>query len=312
VASVWRQWEDGFDLTVTKTGCTATVDGTSHNKLTATIASAADDSDMAEGRVTRSAKLPAGSEGYVRFKLTTPASFSLSNNSSVLIIKAGTLSVCDLYIDSALNVNTFTDTGVLTSGSLNPSAATTLASSTTYTFEVWWKQNQALKVAINGVTKINSTGLSGSTHSAVPTELRYGIDHYDGASATGWTAVHDQGQTGDSFTDSFADPAVPVISVAPVLSGTTVVGQTLTENDGTWTSALAVLSYTRTWKYDGSTTIVGVSGSSYTLSSPDVGHSITTTVIAANSWGSSTGSASNSLGPVTGLTAVELVGAVPI
>ena len=67
--------------------------------------------------------------------------------------------------------------------------------------------------------------------------------------------------------------SAPVNTVAPVISGTMVVGQTLTTTNGTWTSSPT--SFTYKW-YKGITAIVGATSSTYILLQADAG---TTTTI---------------------------------
>lgn len=67
--------------------------------------------------------------------------------------------------------------------------------------------------------------------------------------------------------------SAPVNTVAPVISGTMVVGQTLTTTNGTWTSSPT--SFTYKW-YKGITAIVGATSSTYILVQADAG---TTTTI---------------------------------
>jgi hypothetical protein len=77
-------------------------------------------------------------------------------------------------------------------------------------------------------------------------------------------------------------PALPVNTVAPVVSGTAVVGQTLTTTNGTWTNSPSSFSYQ--W-FRGATQI-GTKASTYTLVSADAGQSVTCRVTATNAGGS--------------------------
>ena len=92
-----------------------------------------------------------------------------------------------------------------------------------------------------------------------------------------------------------ATPPVPapVNTVAPVISGTMVVGQTLTTTNGTWTNSPT--SFTYKW-YKGITAIVGATSSTYILVQADAG---TTTAIkcevTAINLGGSTAADSNTL-----------------
>ena len=90
-----------------------------------------------------------------------------------------------------------------------------------------------------------------------------------------------------------AVPPAPVNTVAPVISGTMVVGQTLTTTNGTWTNS--PISFTYKW-YKGITAIVGATSSTYILVQADAG---TTTAIkcevTAINLGGSTAADSNTL-----------------
>jgi hypothetical protein len=77
-------------------------------------------------------------------------------------------------------------------------------------------------------------------------------------------------------------PALPVNTVAPVVSGTAVVGQTLTTTNGTWTNSPSSFSYQ--W-FRGATPI-GTNSVNYTPLPADAGQSITCRVTATNADGS--------------------------
>ena len=74
----------------------------------------------------------------------------------------------------------------------------------------------------------------------------------------------------------------PINTLAPVVSGTAVVGQTLTTTNGTWSNSPT--SYSYQWKRGA--TNIGTNASTYTLVSADAGQSITCVVTATNSAGS--------------------------
>ncbi len=87
----------------------------------------------------------------------------------------------------------------------------------------------------------------------------------------------------------------PVNTVIPTISGISQVGNALTASTGTWTNSPT--SYSYQWNAGG-TVISGATSSTYTLISSEVGDTITVTVTATNSLGS-TPATSNSVGPVT-------------
>jgi len=104
------------------------------------------------------------------------------------------------------------------------------------------------------------------------------------------------GQVGSNGgTAAPSGPSVaPVNTVAPVASGSTPVGSTLTTTDGTWTGTPPP-SFTYQWKRDGAT-IVGAIISTYTTQAADVGTSVTCTVTATNVAGSASAN-SNGITP---------------
>lgn len=91
--------------------------------------------------------------------------------------------------------------------------------------------------------------------------------------------------TGTATSNTITLPSyAPVNTVAPVISGTAVVGQTLTTTNGTWTNSPS--SYSYQWKRGA--TNIGTNSSTYTLVQADAGNTsnITCVVTATNSAGS--------------------------
>jgi hypothetical protein len=88
--------------------------------------------------------------------------------------------------------------------------------------------------------------------------------------------------------------AAPYNTVLPVISGTTLEGETLSTTTGTWLQSPT--SYAYQWKRDG-VSIGGATASTYGLVSADVGAMITVTVTATNAAGS-TGATSAAVGPI--------------
>lgn len=84
----------------------------------------------------------------------------------------------------------------------------------------------------------------------------------------------------------------PSIQVAPVISGTALVNQTLSTTNGTWSNSPT--SFTYQWKRNGSN-ISSATNSTYVLVNADDGASITCAVTASNAAGNSSPSTSNSL-----------------
>lgn len=80
----------------------------------------------------------------------------------------------------------------------------------------------------------------------------------------------------------------PVNLTAPVVSGTGVVGQTLTTTNGTWSGTLP-FTYTYQWQRNG-LPISGATSSTYVLVSADAGANVSCVVTATNSKGSASAS----------------------
>jgi hypothetical protein len=91
-----------------------------------------------------------------------------------------------------------------------------------------------------------------------------------------------------------AVPPPPVISVAPLVSGTEEVGQTLSVTDGTWLNSPT--SYTYQWKIN-NVNIAGATGNTYLIEPLDEGSNIKCTVTAGNA-GGDTPADSNTVGPI--------------
>lgn len=101
-------------------------------------------------------------------------------------------------------------------------------------------------------------------------------------------------------------PTGPTNTVAPVVSGTATVGQTLSTTNGTW-SGVGTITYAYQWLDDGAT-IPGATSSTYTLTAAEEGGLISCRVTATDDNGS-TPKTSNSVGPVAaaaGLPATTL------
>lgn len=98
-------------------------------------------------------------------------------------------------------------------------------------------------------------------------------------------------------------PSVPVNTAAPVISGTRVVGQTLTTTNGSWSNSPT--SFTYQWQRDG-TNIGSATSNTYVLVTADAGHAVTCLVTAVNGSGSSAPAASNSLTAVAEIIAADV------
>lgn len=89
---------------------------------------------------------------------------------------------------------------------------------------------------------------------------------------------------------------LPVNSVAPVISGSSVVGQTLSSTTGTWSNSPT--SYGYQWRAN-ATNITNATSNTFTLTITQAGANITCNVTATNQAGTANAVTSNSLGPVT-------------
>ena len=89
----------------------------------------------------------------------------------------------------------------------------------------------------------------------------------------------------------------PSNTVAPVISGSSDIGSTLTSTTGTWIGT-PVITYAYQWKQNGND-IVGETGSTYVIVSGDYLKSITCDVTATNSVGSTSASSNSITGTAT-------------
>jgi surface protein len=97
----------------------------------------------------------------------------------------------------------------------------------------------------------------------------------------GGTIINDNWMEGWQAITS-GPTAAPVNTVLPNVTGTAVVGNTLTTDDGTWTGSPT--SYAYQWKRGA--TNIGTNANTYTLVNADAGQSITCVVTATNGVGS--------------------------
>lgn len=136
----------------------------------------------------------------------------------------------------------------------------------------------------------NGSPISGATSSIfVPTSAQVG----DMVSAA-LTATNARGSTTTTSASvgPVTAPSAPTNSVLPVISGSPIVGDTLTATDGTWTGSPT--SFAFLWSGTGSP----LTNSTYIPVSGDVGNNVTVRVTATNGTGS-TPATSAAVGPVT-------------
>jgi hypothetical protein len=99
----------------------------------------------------------------------------------------------------------------------------------------------------------------------------------------------------DTSGTLFGPAVIPANTGLPVITGSTVVGQTLVTTVGTWSGTMA--AYTFQWKRGG-VDISGATSNTYLLVTADLGVNVTVTVTATNTAGSASAT-SAAVGPVT-------------
>jgi hypothetical protein len=106
---------------------------------------------------------------------------------------------------------------------------------------------------------------------------------------------------GNIYADAYgrSNSLGPVVSafntVAPAITGTPTVGQTLTVTNGTWVGT-PTITFTRQWRRDG-VAIAGATNTTYVLQAADQGKVITVEVTATNPNGTNT-ALSNATPPI--------------
>jgi hypothetical protein len=121
--------------------------------------------------------------------------------------------------------------------------------------------------------------------------------------ASGQTATVEHDVIVNEATSS-PPPSAPINTVLPVISGTTIEGQSLLATKGEWSGNPT--SYVYQWQDcdtsgEACTNLSGATGSSYTLGSGDVGRTVRVVVTAANA-GGSTSAVSGRAGVVTAVS----------
>jgi hypothetical protein len=185
---------------------------------------------------------------------------------------------------------TFTSGGKATGSKITlPSSAWTLLTVTWGPDKVRFYANAVLRNALtpNGTLP---TAASGTLHI--------------GGGFNGWVdevALYSRPLTGSEITSHFAATQLPANTVLPVVSGTTVSGQTLTVTPGQWTGATGGLTYQ--WQRcdsagDNCDDVAGATGTTYALSAADVGSMIQVQETATGTYGS-VAETSDPVGPVT-------------
>jgi len=192
--------------------------------------------------------------------------------------------------------------GIDTTGSRLTTTNGTWLGSTPITYAYVWKRcdtNGNNCNIISGATASNYT----LTSSDAAHDIRSAVTATNSAGSTTATSA---------ATASVASGA-PVNTVAPAITGTTVVGQQLSANNGTWTG-ITPITYTYAWQRcdangNNCASISGATRNNYTLVTADLNAKIAAQVTATNAAGTKAVT-SNFVGPVTSNAPVNTVAPV--
>jgi len=200
----FQQWVNNFDATTVEGTSTSTID--SLGFITSVTQSAADASDQATRDIT--SNMPTSEEGRARFYYS-PVAIPVTPTGNYTIFGvygAAAAQILEVYFSTARVLSVFSPAGRLSSGSINFSCSPSFVDGVEHLIEVAWKKNGFLKVWVDGIQTLNLTTLSGSAGSCVPVTISVGVNHYDGADASGLTVKHRLFQYGDATTDILVDP----------------------------------------------------------------------------------------------------------
>ena len=149
-------------------------------------------------------------------------------------------------------------------------------SPTSYSYQ--WKKNNT---AISGATTNTYTTLVGDVGGVITCEI----------SATNSAGVSSV-TSSNSITVIAAQASAPVVQTVPVITGSAIVGSSLTSSTGTWNNSPT--NYTYQW-FRNNVAISSATGASYTSGASDVGQTISCIVTASNNAGNVSATASNSV-----------------
>jgi hypothetical protein len=166
---------------------------------------------------------------------------------------------------------TVSPSGTQITGTVITASVGTWTGTPTITYEYRWTRNGT---PISGATNSTYTIQAADDGTTIRVEVR-------GTNAYGTSAY-----VTSSNSVSAVNAVAPVNTVPPVISGTAVVGQTLTSTTGTWTGT-PTPTYSYQWRRNG-VDIGGATASTYTLVQADAGNTsnITCVVTATNTAGS--------------------------
>ena len=170
-------------------------------------------------------------------------------------------------------------TGTTTLGSvLTTTNGTWTNSPTSYTYK--WRRGATF---ISGATSSTYTLVYADSSASISSEV---------------TAINAGGSTAEASGNAeIADNYTPVNTVAPVISGSTPVGSTLTTTSGTWTNSP---TFAYQW-YRGATLITSATAATYVTVTADTGLAVTCRVTGTNPVGSAVG-ISNAITPTAVVT----------
>jgi len=164
---------------------------------------------------------------------------------------------------------TISPSGTQSTGTLITVSVGTWTGTPTITYEYLWTRNGSpISGAVNNTYTIQAADDGTTIRCEVRGTNSYGVSSY----------------VASSNSVSAVNAVAPVNTVAPVISGTAVVGQTLSSTTGTWTGT-PTPTFSYQWRRGG-VDIGGATSSTYTLVSADAGQNITCVVTATNTAGS--------------------------
>ena len=176
---------------------------------------------------------------------------------------------------------TVSPSGTQSTGTLITASVGTWTGVAPITYEYKWTRNG---VAISGATASTYTIQLADDGTTIRVEVK-------GTNTYGTTAY-----IASSNSVSAVNVIAPTNSVAPVISGTEVVGQTLTSTTGTW-DGVPTPTYSYQWKRGA--TNIGINSSTYTLVQADAGNtSNITCVVTATNAGGSANATSNTIAQI--------------
>jgi hypothetical protein len=269
-------------------GCRVSADGAT---LTATVQGGADAVDTAYGQRAFRGPGGLGARVYVRSLIGLAAGQTLAGNLAVLqVLTADGARVWELFLASNRTLRLYSPAGGLQRLALNRSTGIVVPNDgTSIRVEVSALANESVVVRVNGVTKIDLTGLTGAS-TRNQAYLRAGIDHYDTTSTNGPVTVT-HGAVAFSLAGWLGVPGgePPVSAEPPAVTGAARQDETLQAAPGTWSNEPTAFAYQ--WQRcdeagGGCVDIVGETGETYTLRLYDVLSTIRVQVNAANAAGS--------------------------